>query len=70
MNEDTGVFIHEKNKTFESVQIILKRSRLRAQPRLPQWTKKPCAVTNRGFDPLSFKQETWDKKMKSPGLAV
>ena len=31
------------------MQIILKRSRLRAQPRLLKGTKKACAVTNGGF---------------------
>ena len=43
------VFIHKQFVTFRSMQIILKRSRLRAQPRLLQWTKKAHAATNGGF---------------------
>ena len=50
------------------MQIILKRSRRRAQPRLLQWTKKSHAVTNRGFYPLGYTQETWDKTVKSQGV--
>ena len=47
------------------MQIILKRSRLRAEPRLLKWTKKARAMTNGGFDPLGLTQETWDKTVKS-----
>ena len=50
------------------MQIILKRSRLREQPRLLQWTKKARVMTNGGFYPLGFTQETWDKTGNSPGV--